>query len=121
MLDLGEIGNSAVQSYIDALSQIAGWSRRRGRITRKFQAMFRIGGVNGRIERDETWSALSSVDDAMPRLGDDPAKTLVVMYFSQFVNDGYAEWHSRDDGDCELRFVTGEVFLLADTTMTRLA
>jgi hypothetical protein len=83
--------------------------------------MFRIGGVNGRIERDETWGALSNVNGAMPRWGDDPAKTLVVMYFSQFVNDGYAEWHSRDDGDCELRFVTGEVFLLADTTMTRLA
>jgi len=91
-------------------------SRRRGRITRKF----RIGAVNGKIERDETCGALSSVDDAVPRLGDDPAKTLVVMYFSQFVNDGYAEWHARDDGDFELRFVTGEVFLLADSTITRL-
>ena len=51
MLDIGKIGNSAVQPYSDALSQIDGWSRRRGRITRKFHAMFRIGGVNGRIER----------------------------------------------------------------------
>jgi hypothetical protein len=44
-----------------------------------------------------------------------------MMYLSQFVNDGYAEWHARDDGDLELRFVTGEIFLMADTTMTRLA
>lgn len=84
--------------------------------------MFRIGEVNGKIERDEACGTLASVDDVAGRFGgDDPAKTLVMTYLSQFVNDGYAEWHTRDDGDLELRFVTGEIFLMADTTMTRLA
>jgi hypothetical protein len=83
--------------------------------------MFRIGGVNGKIGRNEACGTLASAGDVVARLGDDPAKTLVMMYLSQFVNDGYAEWHARDDGDFELRFVTGEIFLMADTTMTRLA
>lgn len=83
--------------------------------------MFRIGGVNGKIERDSSSSSLPSVDDLLARFRDDPAKSLVMMYFSQFVNDGYAEWHARNDGDFELRFVTGEVFLLAESTITRLS
>jgi hypothetical protein len=84
--------------------------------------MFRIGGgVKGKIARNEACGTPASVDDVAARFSDDPAKPLVMMYLSQFVNDGYAEWHARDDGDLELRFVTGEIFLMADTTMTRLA
>jgi hypothetical protein len=37
------------------------------------------------------------------------------------VYDGYAEWTMLDNGDVELRFFSGEVFLLADATMTRVA
>jgi hypothetical protein len=92
-----------------------------GPVQRKFQSMFRIGGVNGKIARNEACGTPASVDDVAVRFSDDPAKPLVMMYLSQFVNDGYAEWHARDDGDFELRFVTGEIFLMADTTMTRLA
>lgn len=92
-----------------------------GSVGGKFQAMFRIGGVNGKIARNDACGTLANVDEVVARAGDDPSKSLVVMYLSQFVNDGYAEWHTRDDGDLELRFVTGEIFLLADTTMTRLA
>jgi hypothetical protein len=92
-----------------------------GSVSGKFQAMFRIGGVNGKIAWNEACGTLASVDEVVARAGDDPAKSLVMMYLSQFVNDGYAEWHARDDGDLELRFVSGEVFLMADTTMTRLA
>lgn len=83
--------------------------------------MFRIGGVNGKVVRNEACGTLTSVDEVVARAGDDPAKSLVIKYLSQFVSDGYAEWHARDDGDFELRFVTGEIFLMADTTMTRLA
>jgi hypothetical protein len=49
----------------------------------------------------------------------DPAKALVMSYIGQFVSDGYAEWSLLDNGDVELRFLSGEVFLLADTTITR--
>jgi hypothetical protein len=50
----------------------------------------------------------------------DPAKALVMTYLGQLVGDGYAEWHMLDNGDVELRFYTGEVFLLADTTILRI-
>jgi hypothetical protein len=83
--------------------------------------MFRIGRVNGMIGLTDACGTLASVDDVAARFSDDPAKSLVMMYLSQFVNDGYGEWHARDNGDLELRFVTGEIFLMADTTMTRLA
>jgi hypothetical protein len=83
--------------------------------------MVRIGGVNGKIARNEACGTLASADNVAAHFSDDPAKPLVMMYLSQFVNAGYAEWHARDDGDLELWFVTGEIFLMADTTMTRLA
>jgi hypothetical protein len=83
--------------------------------------MFRIGGVNGKIGRNEACGTLASAGGGLARFSDDPAKKLVMVYLSQFVADGYAEWHARDDGDFELRFATGEIFLMADTTMTRLA
>ena len=44
----------------------------------------------------------------------DPAKALVMTYFGQLVADGYAEWDMLDNGDIELRFNTGETFLLAE-------
>jgi hypothetical protein len=40
-------------------------------------------------------------------------------HVGQFVRDGYADWAMLDNGDVELRFFSGEVFLLADATMTR--
>jgi hypothetical protein len=49
----------------------------------------------------------------------DPARALVMAHVSQFVRDGHAEWTMLDNGDVELRFFSGEVFVLADATMTR--
>ena len=40
-------------------------------------------------------------------------------HIGQFVHDGYAEWTILDNGDVELRFFSGEIFLLSDATMTR--
>jgi hypothetical protein len=40
-------------------------------------------------------------------------------YFGQLVSDGFAEWRMLEDNEIELRFVSGEVFLLAETTITR--
>jgi len=39
----------------------------------------------------------------------------------QFVGDGYAEWTMLDDGDVELSFNSGEIFLLAERVVIRLA
>ncbi len=50
----------------------------------------------------------------------DPAKALVMSYVDQLVGDGHAEWGLLDNGDIELRFFTGEIFVLADTSITRI-
>lgn len=54
------------------------------------------------------------------RLRNDEAKKLVKSYCDKLVSEGYAEWRARDDDDVELRLVSGEVFLFADTTITRI-
>jgi hypothetical protein len=59
-------------------------------------------------------------DSSMP-LRADVQKTLVMEYLRQFAADGHAEWVTRKNGGIELRFHTGETFILADTTMTRIA
>jgi hypothetical protein len=51
----------------------------------------------------------------------DPAKALVMKYIGQLVADGFAEWDMLDNGDVQLRFNTGETFLLAETVIIRLA
>jgi hypothetical protein len=49
----------------------------------------------------------------------DPAKASVMTHIGQLVRDGHAEWTMLGNGDVELRFFSGEVFLLGDATMTR--
>jgi hypothetical protein len=51
----------------------------------------------------------------------DPAKALVMKYIGQLVAAGFAEWDMLDHGDIQLRFNTGETFLLAETVIIRLA
>ena len=58
-------------------------------------------------------------DSLTGRFAVDPAKALVMSHIGQLVSDGYAEWSLLDNGDVELRFLSGEVFVLADTTITR--
>jgi hypothetical protein len=53
-------------------------------------------------------------------LRNDEAKQLVKRYCDWLVSEGYAEWRARDDNDVELRLGSGEVFLFADTTITRI-
>ena len=59
-------------------------------------------------------------DSLMGRFAADPAKVLVMSHIRRLVSDGSAEWSLLDTGDAELRFLSGEVFLLADTTITRI-
>jgi hypothetical protein len=51
----------------------------------------------------------------------DPDKALVMSCLHQLVADGYAEWADRGNGDIEVRFHSGQRFLLARQTITRLA
>ena len=59
-------------------------------------------------------------DSLMGRFAADPAKALVMSHIRRLVSDGYAEWSLLDDGDVELRLLSGEIFHLADTTITRI-
>lgn len=49
------------------------------------------------------------------------AKALVMAYIGQLVSDGQAEWSVGGAGKVELRLMTGEVFLLDDTSVARIA
>jgi len=44
-----------------------------------------------------------------------------MIYFRRLVADGYAEWHMLEDGDIRLHLLSGETYLLAKTTITRIA
>ena len=60
--------------------------------------------------------------DAIAGLGQaDAAKALVMTYAGQLVADGRAEWDTLETGDVRLRCRTGEIFLLAETVIVRIA
>lgn len=58
----------------------------------------------------------------------DTAKAIVMTYIGQLVADGYAQWDMLENGDVQLRerdvqlrCHTGEIFLLAETMIVRIA
>ncbi len=81
--------------------------------------MFPLGGRDARTRRAKTGRTGAAPGNIAGHFHSDPAKALVMTHIGQFVYDGYAEWTMLDNGDVELRFFSGEVFLLADATMTR--
>jgi hypothetical protein len=68
-----------------------------------------------------TGRTAAAPDNIAGRFYGNSAKALVMTHIGRFVRDGYAKWTMLDNGDVELRFFSGEVFLLADATMTRVA
>lgn len=65
-------------------------------------------------------AASTAPDNRESCLHFDPAKALVMRVLGDFVAEGLAEWETRDTGDIELRWLTGETFLLSDRTIMRL-
>lgn len=49
------------------------------------------------------------------------AKSEVLAAIGELVDDGKAEWSRTATGEVELRLLSGEVFLLGDVTVTRVA
>src|ERR1700733_265306 len=84
-----------------------------------FQTMFPLGERDARTRRAKTGRTVAAPDNIAGRFYGDPAKALVMILIGQCVRDDHAEWTMLDNGDVELRFFSGEVFLLADATMTR--
>jgi hypothetical protein len=85
-----------------------------------FQSMFPIGGLNAKTRRVKSCGTAATLDGIPAHFHDDPTKMLVMTYLDQLVGDGFAEWRMLENEEVELRYVTGEVFLLTDTTVTRI-
>lgn len=50
----------------------------------------------------------------------DPDKALVMTHIGQLVADGFAVWDILHNGEIEVRFISCETYLLAETTILRL-
>lgn len=61
------------------------------------------------------------VDTLVAFAKDDPDKALVMTYIGRLVADGFAVWNILDNGEIEVRFMSGEAYLLTETTILRLA
>lgn len=61
-----------------------------------------------------------AIDELVALAKNNPDKALVMTYIGRLVADGYAEWSLLDNGEVEVRFTSGEIYLLADTTILRL-
>lgn len=48
-------------------------------------------------------------------------KALVMAFIGELVAAGHAELRMRDNGEAEVRFASGEIYLLTETTILRLA
>jgi hypothetical protein len=84
------------------------------------QTMFLTNGMHVKTRRETTCGTAATPDNIEGRFFADPAKALVMSYIGRLVSDGHAEWSLLDNGDVELRFFTGAVFLLADASITRI-
>ncbi|WP_043159957.1 hypothetical protein [Bradyrhizobium sp. Ai1a-2] len=85
------------------------------------QTMFPRGALDARTKREKRRRTRIIPDAIAGLVHTDPAKARVMAYFRRLVADGYAEWQMLENGDIRLRFRTGETYLLASTTIIRIA
>lgn len=83
--------------------------------------MFSRGGFDAKVSRRKLPGTLETTNALIALAQDNPDKALVMKYIGQLVADGYAEWAVLDSTEIEVRFTSGETFLLAETTILRLA
>lgn len=83
--------------------------------------MFPTSGLDERTRRERRCGRAVKRDHIASRHYADRDKALVMSHLGQLVADGHAEWTELDNGDIELRFYSGQRFLLASQTITRLA
>ena len=79
------------------------------------------GGFGARTSRGRRprTEAASDAFGALAR--DNPDKALVMAHIDRLVADGFAVWERHDNGEIEVRFSSGETYLLAEATILRLA
>ena len=79
------------------------------------------GGFNATTLRRKRLGAEKAVESLAALGADQPDKSLVTKYIGQLVRDGYAEYDMLDNGEVEVRFTSGEIYLLGKTSILRLA
>ncbi|MFD2052894.1 hypothetical protein ACFSQT_07140 [Mesorhizobium calcicola] len=70
---------------------------------------------------DNTADGSSQTRDRSRHKRADDAKSLVMTVIGELVDGGKAEWGRTAGGDIELRLLTGEVFLLGELFVIRVA
>lgn len=83
--------------------------------------MFSRGGFDARTKDGKRPGAEEAIDAFVALARDNPDKALVMTYIGQLVADGFATWDMLDNEEIEVRFTSGETYLLARTTILRLA
>jgi hypothetical protein len=83
--------------------------------------MFSRGGFDTKMNRRRQSGTEATIDAVVALARDNPDKALVVKYIGQLVADGFAAWELHDNGDVEVRFTSGETYLLAEATILRIA
>jgi len=83
--------------------------------------MFSRGGFDAKASRRKLPGTEDAVDALVALADGNPDKALVMKYIGQLVVDGYAAWEMLGSGEVEVRFTTGGTYLLAETTILRLA
>jgi hypothetical protein len=79
------------------------------------------GAFDPKLRRRRPSDAKAAPHAIAERFSADPAKALVMSYICQLAANGCAEWDMLDNGDIQLNFNTGEIFLLAERVIVRLA
>jgi hypothetical protein len=87
------------------------------RLNRKPVVMSSRGGFDAKPSRRKRPGA----EELVALAEGNADKALVMKYIGQLVADGHAEWDMLDNGEVEVRFASGEIYLLAATTILRLA
>lgn len=83
--------------------------------------MLSRGGFNAKAPRRKIRGTKNAVAPFVAFGQDQSDKVLVMAYISQVVVDGHAEWELLDNGEVEIRFTTGEIYLFSKNTILRLA
>ncbi|NIJ64242.1 hypothetical protein FHR20_001173 [Sphingomonas leidyi] len=79
-----------------------------------------LGAIDPDI-RSRLCATPASLGVVVELLQGDPVKALVVGYFARFVAEGTAAWDVLGNGDIEIRFCTGETYVLAEAGVLRLS
>jgi hypothetical protein len=77
--------------------------------------------IDAKTSRGKSRATEEAMDELVGLTKDNPDKVLVMTYIGRLVADGFAAWEMLDNGEIELRFNSGETYLLGETTILRLA